>query len=73
MRYLSPAEACDILRDEFGIPRTPATLAKIRCISSDGPVFVKAGRLVRYPESELREWARSFLSPIMRSTSHKAA
>ncbi len=34
-----------------------ATLAKWRCLRSDGPRFIKLGaRTVRYPASELRAW-----------------
>lgn len=69
MKYLTPAEASRLLESEFGIPRKTSTLAKDRCISSNGPAFVKAGRLVRYPEESLRDWARAMLSAPMRSTS----
>lgn len=34
-----------------------ATLAKWRCLRSDGPRYIKLGaRTVRYPASELRAW-----------------
>jgi hypothetical protein len=70
---LSPAEASEYLLQAHGISRKPATLAKIRCVSSDGPVFIKANRTVLYPRPGLDEYARSLLSPPMRSTSDQEA
>jgi hypothetical protein len=64
---LPPNLACRLLSEEFGIERSPATLAKLRCIGG-GPQFLKARRAVIYPEDALREWARSMLSPPMRNT-----
>lgn len=49
-RLLRPEEAAEIV----GLSR--ATLAKLRCVSSTGPVFVKLGGAVRYPADELEAW-----------------
>lgn len=68
MSNLPPNRACDLLSEEFGIRRTPSTLAKLRCIGGS-PVFLKAGRAVLYPEDALRDWARSLLSAPRRNTS----
>ena len=68
MSNLSPDLACKLLADEFGIKRTPGTLAKLRCLGGSA-VFLKAGRAVLYPEDSLRDWARSLLSAPKRSTS----
>lgn len=72
MKNLTPAALCELLCAEYGITRKPSTLAKLRCISSDGPPFIKVNRAVLYPEEPAREWARSLISPVRRSTSQTA-
>jgi len=72
MRNLTPAEFSEMLRTDYGVKRTVDTLAKIRCVTSNGPQFIKAGRSVLYPEDMGREWAESLLSAPMRSTSEAA-
>ena len=71
-RKYSPPEACDYLKERHGIRRTPATLAKLRCVSSEGPIFVKANRQVLYPEAGLDDYAASLLSSPRRSTSDRS-
>ncbi len=56
------------LLHEWGISRTPATLAKLATIGG-GPPFEKDGRFPLHTEEGLDEWARSQLSPVVRSTS----
>lgn len=34
----------------------PATLAKIRCVSNDGPPFIRLGRKIVYRKSDLDDW-----------------
>lgn len=68
MNNLTPALACQLLNEEFGIKRTPATLAKLRCVGGS-PIFLKANRAVLYPRESLRDWARLLLSPPKHSTS----
>lgn len=71
VRNLTPPEFSSILWEEYRISLTPNTLAKIRCLRSDGPPFVRVGRNIRYPEEPGREWALSQISPPRRSTSEK--
>jgi hypothetical protein len=53
----------------FGLPCSPKTLAKLACVSSDGPPFRLAGRIPLYPKPGLDAWAQSKLGPLVRSTS----
>lgn len=34
----------------------PATLAKIRCVSNDGPPFMRLGRKIVYARADLDAW-----------------
>ncbi|MCX5760903.1 MAG: helix-turn-helix domain-containing protein [Gemmatimonadetes bacterium] len=61
LRLLRTPEAAALL----GI--APSTLAKMRCVSSDGPKFRKIGRTVHYSEESLREFIDRH--PARRSTS----
>jgi hypothetical protein len=70
---VSPKEACEYLLSEWGIRRRPVTLAKIRCLSSDGPTFVKAGRDVLYSRESLDAFARRLISAPRSSTSDTAS
>jgi hypothetical protein len=67
-----PPEASEYLKTHWGIKRTPATLAKLRCVSSNGPVFYKANRQILYPRTGLDEYAVSLLSGLRRSTSDRS-
>jgi hypothetical protein len=68
-RYLRRTEAASYITATYNIPCSPKTLAKLACVSSDGPAFRKAGRFPLYPVSELDAWARRKVGPLMRSTS----
>jgi hypothetical protein len=68
-RLLRRTEAAKYVRDTYGIPCSPKTLAKIACVSSDGPPFRLAGRFPLYPTSGLDTWARDKIGPLVRSTS----
>ena len=68
---LLPPEASEYLERQWGIKRKPATLAKLRCVSSDGPIFFKANRQILYPRSGLDEYAAALLSSPRRSTSDR--
>ena len=72
-RHLTPQEASDYLKRIFGIRRSPKTLAKLRCVSSSGPVFVRAGRSILYPTDGLDTYADAITSAPMRSTSDKSS
>ena len=70
--HLTPPEASDYLRNKFGIRLSVKTMAKIRSISSTGPVFVRAGRAILYPQDGLDAYASATVSAPMRSTSDGA-
>ena len=53
----------------YGLPCSPKTLAKLACVSSDGPPFRLAGRIPLYPKSGLDEWPQRKIGPLVRSTS----
>ena len=65
---LRRAEAARYVADTY-FPCSPKTLAKLACVSSNGPPFRKAGRVPLYPKSRLDEWAQSKIGPLVRSTS----
>lgn len=67
-RLLRRAEAAQYVTDVYGLPCSPKTLAKLACISSEGPPF-HAGRYPLYPVSGLDAWARKKIGPLVRSTS----
>ena len=69
---LTPPEASDYLRGQYGIRLAVKTLAKLRCVSSTGPIFVRAGRAILYPQDGLDAYARATVSAPMRSTSDGA-
>ena len=73
-RLLRRTEAAIYVTDTYGIPCSPKTLAKLACVSSDGPPFRKAGPYPLYPTEGLDAWARSKIGPLVRSTSeaHRA-
>ena len=68
-RHLRRAEAAKYVRETHNYPCSPKTLAKLACVSSDGPPFRLAGRFPLYPVSGLDAWARSKMGPLVRSTS----
>jgi hypothetical protein len=68
-RLLRRTEAARYVTDTYGIPCSPKTLAKLACISSEGPPFRLAGRFPLYPTSGLDAWAQSKIGPLVRSTS----
>ena len=70
-RRLRRKEASAYLLREWGIARTPATLAKLATIGG-GPPFEKDGRFPLHTEEGLDEWARAQLSPLVHSTAELA-
>lgn len=68
-RLLRRREAAQYVTNTYGLPCSPKTLAKIACVSSDGPPFRLAGRFPLYPVSGLDAWAQSKIGPLIRSTS----
>ena len=72
-RLLRRTEAAEYVTETYGIPCSPKTLAKLACISSDGPPFRMAGRIPLYPKPDLDAWAQSKIGPLVRSTSERAS
>lgn len=74
-RHLRRAEAAKYVRETHNYPCSPKTLAKLACVSSEGPPFRLAGRFPLYPVSGLDAWVRSKIGPLVHSTSeaHRAA
>jgi hypothetical protein len=68
-RLLRRTEAAKYVTLTYGIPCSPKTLAKLACVSSEGPPFRLAGRFPLYPVSGLDAWAQSKIGPLIRSTS----
>jgi hypothetical protein len=68
-RLLRRTEAAKYVVENYSIPCAAKTLAKIACVSSDGPPFRKVGRFPLYPTSGLDAWAQSKIGPLVRSTS----
>ena len=67
-RRLNRQEASHYLKEEWGMSRTPKTLAKL-AVTGDGPRFQKDGRFPLYTEPWLDDFAREQLSPPVFSTS----
>jgi hypothetical protein len=68
-RLLRRSEAARYVVETYNVPCSPKTLAKLACVSSEGPPFRLAGRFPLYPTSGLDSWARSKIGPLIRSTS----
>lgn len=71
-RLLRRKAAAKYITDTYGFPCSPNTLAKLACVSSDGPPFRVVGRIPLYPQDGLDLWARSKIGPLVRSTSEHA-
>ena len=68
-RHLRRTEAAKYVVETHNVPCSPKTLAKLACVSSDGPPFRLAGRFPLYPVSGLDAWARAKIGPLVHSTS----
>jgi hypothetical protein len=68
-RYLRRNQAAKYVVENYNVPCSPKTLAKLACVSSDGPPFRLAGRFPLYPVSGLDAWAQKKIGPLVRSTS----
>lgn len=71
-RHLRRAEAAQYVVRTYNVPCSPKTLAKLACVSSEGPPFRLAGRFPLYPISGLDAWAQKKIGPLVRSTSDLA-
>src|ERR1700719_2041585 len=68
-RLLRRSEAAKYVVETYNVPCSPKTLAKLACVSSDGPPFRLAGRFPLYPVSGLDAWVRAKIGPLVHSTS----
>jgi hypothetical protein len=71
-RLRNTREASAYLYDKYGIKRSPATLAKQRCIGGGPAYHVIGERHVSYTEPALDTYAVELIGPEMRSTSEAA-
>lgn len=62
-------KAAKYIETTYGMPCSPKTLAKLACVSSEGPPFRKAGRTPLYARADLDAWAKARIGPRVRSTS----
>jgi hypothetical protein len=67
-QYLRRKDASTYLREQWGVPRAPRTLAKLASIGG-GPEMVYAGRIPLYSPESLDEYAIAQFSRPVRSTS----
>lgn len=65
--FVNVREAADFL----GV--STSYLNKLRCLSSDGPQFVKLGKAIRYELDDLRAWAESSKRRSTSSTGDRGA
>ena len=59
------------LKENWGLDFAPRTLAKIACVSSDGPEMRYVGRIPYYTQTGLDDFAAKILGPVCRCTSDK--
>jgi hypothetical protein len=67
-RLLRRSQAAKYVFETYNVPCSPKTLAKLACVSSEGPPF-HAGRFPLYPVTGLDAWAKKKIGPLVRSTS----
>jgi hypothetical protein len=71
-RYLRRREASAYLREQHGVIRAPATLAKL-AVTGGGPKFRHVGKIPIYPIEELDAFAAAITSPLRASTSDRSS
>jgi hypothetical protein len=67
-RHFRRVDAARYLRETYGIPCAPATLAK-KAVVGGGPAYKLAGKFPIYAQDDLDAWAKSRLSERVSSTS----
>ena len=67
-RYRRRADAARYVRETWGLPCSPAWLAKLAVVGG-GPVFRKAGRFPIYTDADLDSWAEGRISKPRSTTS----
>jgi hypothetical protein len=68
MPNMRRADAARYLRETYGIPCAPATLAKYAVVGG-GPAYKRAGKFPIYARDDLDAWAKSRLGKPVHSTS----
>jgi hypothetical protein len=71
-RLMTTQEASSFLEEQFGVKRSPGTLAKGRVVGGCNPPFRKLGRSVLYDPGDLTRWVQETVSPPRHSTSESA-
>jgi hypothetical protein len=71
-KLLTTREASSFLEEQFGVKRSPGTLAKGRVVGGCNPPHRKLGRAVLYDPHDLSHWVEETLSAPRRSTSDGA-
>jgi hypothetical protein len=66
--YLTRPQASELAKS-LGLHVSPQTLAKLHCVSSEGPPTVRFGRKARIRCGDFRAWLEARISPARRSTS----
>jgi hypothetical protein len=67
-KFLRRGAASEYLKANWGVVRSPSTLAKYAVLGG-GPPFRRDGRVPLYSSDDLDQWVASRLSAPMRSTS----
>jgi hypothetical protein len=70
--YLRRQAAAEYLREKFGVPCSPKTLAKLACIGG-GPIYRRFGRIPLYLIVDLEVYATAKISKPVKSTSEYGA
>jgi hypothetical protein len=68
MKFLRRKDAAEYVRENWGFPCSPQTLAKLAVVGG-GPVFRKAGRYPLYRPDDLDRWAAAKVGEPRKSTS----
>lgn len=66
-RYRRRKEAARYVRETWGLPCSPAWLAKLAVVGG-GPIFRKAGRFPIYADADLDYWAEKRIGARRSST-----
>ena len=67
--YLMSRGEAEALSRALGLPIAKQYLAKLHCVSSDGPPTVHFGRYARLHVGDFKQWLRGRMSVPRRSTS----
>jgi hypothetical protein len=71
--YLMSREQAEALSRAVGLPVAKQYLAKLHCVSSDGPPTVHFGRKARLHVGDFKRWLHDRMSTPRRSTSESDA